>query len=65
MEGGREIVQPYIAAVTRAGAGGDLFEDLKRCGGQYKERHVARNVLPPFLSALHYLHSKSIVHRWG
>ena len=46
-------------------AGGDLYEDLKHAGGQYKEQAVARDILPPFLSALHYLHSKRIIHRRG
>jgi aurora kinase len=48
--------------------GGDLYEDLKRAGGQYKERHVARDILPPFLAALQYLHARNIIHRqasWG
>lgn len=34
-------------------------------GGQYKERQVARDILPPFLSALQYLHGRHIIHRCG
>lgn len=36
--------------------GGDLFEDLKKHGGQIKEKYVVRDVIVPFLSALAYLH---------
>ncbi len=37
---------------------GDLFEDLKKGGGQLKEKYAARDVIVPFLSALAYLHSQ-------
>ncbi len=40
-----------------------MFEDLKRCGGHYKERHAVKGVIQPFLNTLAYLHSKNIVHR--
>lgn len=43
--------------------GGDLYEDLKRAGGQMRERVVAGEVLPPFMAALAFMHSNSIVHR--
>lgn len=42
---------------------GDLFEDLKKSGGQFKERQAVREILVPFLKALHYLHSQGIIHR--
>ncbi len=38
-------------------SGGDLYEELKRCGGQLKERRVARDIIEPCLSALSYMHS--------
>lgn len=43
--------------------GGDLYEDLKRAGGQMKERVVAGEVLPPFIDAIAHMHALSIVHR--
>lgn len=43
--------------------GGDLYEDLKRAGGQHRERVVAGDLLPPFMSALAYMHARSVVHR--
>eukprot|EP00798_Chlamydomonas_sp_ICE-L_P005086 gene5086-34884_t len=42
---------------------GDLFEDLKRNGGQLKEKQAVRDVIAPFLSAISYLHSLGIIHR--
>ena len=39
-------------------AGGDLYEELKRSGGQMKEKRTSRDVLQPCLSALAYLHTK-------
>lgn len=41
--------------------GGDLYEELKRCGGHLSEDSVARDVLQPCLCALVYLHSKVIL----
>lgn len=38
-------------------AGGDLYEELKRSGGQLKERRVAQDIIQPCLSALFYMHS--------
>ena len=35
-----------------------MFEDLKKHGGQIKEKYVIRDVVVPFLSALSYLHGK-------
>ena len=42
---------------------GDLYEDLKRSGGQLKERQVAGEVLPPFMAALAHMHARRIIHR--
>ena len=42
---------------------GDLYEDLKRDGGQLTEVQVAGGVLGPFLSAMQYLHTRGIIHR--
>ncbi|KAL4424485.1 hypothetical protein ABPG77_006794 [Micractinium sp. CCAP 211/92] len=53
----------YVFMVTEYAEGGDLYEDLKRAGGQMRERMVAREVLPPFLAALAFMHANSIVHR--
>lgn len=39
-------------------AGGDLYEELKRHGGQLSEERVARDVIRPCLAALAYLHRK-------
>ena len=38
-------------------AGGDLYEELKRSGGQLKECRVALDIIQPCLSALSYMHS--------
>ena len=43
--------------------GGDLYEDLKRAGGQHSERTVAGELLPPFMAALAHMHARSVVHR--
>ena len=43
--------------------GGNLYEDLKRSGGQYGERQAAGDVLAPFLDALTYLHARGFIHR--
>lgn len=39
-------------------AGGDLYAELKRCGGRMDEKRVAADVIQPCLSALSYLHAK-------
>lgn len=41
---------------------GDLFEDLKRNGGQIKEKYAVRDIIVPFLNALQYLHSLVSAH---
>lgn len=38
--------------------GGDLYEELKRCGDRMPEGRVAGEVLRPCLSALSYLHAR-------
>uniref|UniRef100_A0A7S3VNV4 Protein kinase domain-containing protein n=1 Tax=Dunaliella tertiolecta TaxID=3047 RepID=A0A7S3VNV4_DUNTE len=52
-----------VYMVQEFAGGGDLFEDLKKHGGQIKEKYVIRDVIVPFLSALQYLHDKGIIHR--
>ena len=42
--------------VQEFAGGGDLFEDLKKNGGQLKEKHAVRDVIAPFLNALDYMH---------
>ncbi len=39
-------------------SGGDLYEELKRCGRHMPEGRVAGDVIRPCLSALSYLHAK-------
>ncbi|PSC70705.1 aurora other [Micractinium conductrix] len=53
----------YVFMITQFAAGGDLYEDLKRAGGQMRERVVAGEVLPPFMDALSHMHARSIIHR--
>jgi hypothetical protein len=38
--------------------GGDLYEELKRCGGRMQASEAAHAYLAPFLAALVYLHGK-------
>lgn len=45
-----------VYMVQEFATGGDLFEDLKKGGGQMKEGPTATNILIPFLSSLAYLH---------
>eukprot|EP00195_Chlamydomonas_chlamydogama_P004613 CAMPEP_0202918608 /NCGR_PEP_ID=MMETSP1392-20130828/73875_1 /ASSEMBLY_ACC=CAM_ASM_000868 /TAXON_ID=225041 /ORGANISM="Chlamydomonas chlamydogama, Strain SAG 11-48b" /LENGTH=478 /DNA_ID=CAMNT_0049611715 /DNA_START=294 /DNA_END=1727 /DNA_ORIENTATION=+ len=52
-----------VYMVQEFAGGGDLFEDLKKNGGQLKEKQAVRDVVMPFLSALSYLHSMGIIHR--
>lgn len=46
-------------------AGGDLYEELKRCGGHLSEERVASDILRPCLAALAYLHLKVHVSNTG
>lgn len=43
--------------------GGDLYRLLHRNGGRLSERQAVEMVLHPFLLALHYLHTRGIMHR--
>lgn len=45
--------------------GGDLLRLMYKCGGRLLERQAVNMVLQPFLTALHYLHTQGIVHRWA
>ncbi len=49
---------PLLAPTQEFALCGDLFEDLKKGGGQMKEKYAARDVIVPFLSALSYLHAQ-------
>jgi aurora kinase len=51
--------------VLEYAAGGDLYGLLRRAGGRLGEQQAVDLVLQPFLSALAYMHSKGIVHRYG
>ena len=57
--------EKHVYMVQEYAVCGDLFEDLKKGGGQMKEKNAARDVIAPFLSALVYLHAQNIVHRCG
>ncbi|BDA48789.1 probable Aurora kinase A at N-terminal half [Coccomyxa sp. Obi] len=65
------IVQMYAAfedsdhvyLALQFAPGGDLYEELKRHGGQLSEERVARDVIQPCLSALAYLHRKGFLWR--
>lgn len=50
--------RPPLTRSQEFAGSGDLFEDLKRHGGQLKERQAAREVVGPFLNALAYMHVK-------
>ncbi|KAG2429677.1 hypothetical protein HYH02_014015 [Chlamydomonas schloesseri] len=55
--------EKHVYMVQEFAVCGDLFEDLKKGGGQLKEKYAVRDVIVPFLSALSYLHSMGIIHR--
>ena len=42
---------------------GSLSQVMKSNGGTVKEKYAVRDVLAPFLNALHYLHGLNIIHR--
>ena len=46
-----------VYMVQEFAGSGDLFEELRRNGGIVKEKYAVRDVLAPFLNALHHLHS--------
>lgn len=48
--------EKHVYMVQEFAVCGDLFEDLKKGGGQLKEKYAVRDVIVPFLSALSYLH---------
>ncbi len=50
--------EKHVYMVQEFAVCGDLFEDLKKGGGQLKEKYAVRDVIVPFLSALSYLHSQ-------
>ncbi|KAK9834350.1 hypothetical protein WJX84_004182, partial [Apatococcus fuscideae] len=53
----------HVYLAQEFATGGDLYEELKRSGGQLKERRVAQDIIQPCLSALSYMHSMGIIHR--
>lgn len=55
--------EKHVYMVQEFAVCGDLFEDLKKGGGQLKEKYAVRDVIVPFLSALNYLHAQGIIHR--
>ncbi|KAK9861181.1 hypothetical protein WJX84_005607 [Apatococcus fuscideae] len=55
--------EKHVYLAQEFATGGDLYEELKRLGGQLKERRVARDIIQPCLSALAYMHSMGIIHR--
>ncbi|PNW79089.1 hypothetical protein CHLRE_09g400330v5 [Chlamydomonas reinhardtii] len=55
--------EKHVYMVQEFAVCGDLFEDLKKGGGQLKEKYAVRDVIVPFLSALSYLHGMGIIHR--
>jgi len=54
-----------VVLVQEYAEGGDLYRLLHRNGGRLSERQAVEMVLHPFLLALHYLHTRGIMHRCG
>ena len=52
-----------MVLVQEYAEGGDLYRLLHRNGGRLAERQAVEMVLHPFLLALHYLHTRGIMHR--
>eukprot|EP00798_Chlamydomonas_sp_ICE-L_P023019 gene23019-30213_t len=52
-----------VYMVQEFAGSGDLFEDLKKRGGQLKEKPAVRDIIAPFLNSISYLHFKGIIHR--
>ncbi|KAF8065557.1 hypothetical protein HT031_003158 [Scenedesmus sp. PABB004] len=52
-----------VYLVSEYASRGDVFGELDRRGGSMTEADAVRQVIAPFLSALEYLHSLSIIHR--
>eukprot|EP00899_Mesostigma_viride_P008697 jgi/Mesvir1/17829/Mv12921-RA.1 len=42
---------------------GDVFEEVKRCGGKLDEKRAVVDVIMPVLEALVYLHRRGVIHR--
>lgn len=55
--------EKHVYMVQEYASCGDLFEDLKKGGGQVKEKAAVRDIIAPFLSALLHLHAQ--VGGWG
>ena len=52
-----------VVLVQEYAEGGDLYRLLHRNGGRLSERQAVEMVLHPFLLALHYQHTRGIMHR--
>ncbi len=52
-----------VVLVQEYAEGGDLYRQLHKNGGRLSERQAVEMVLHPFLLALHYLHTRGIMHR--
>lgn len=52
-----------MVLVQEYAEGGDLYRLLHKNGGRLAERQAVEMVLQPFLLALHYLHTRGIMHR--
>lgn len=52
-----------VVLVQEYAEGGDLYRLLHKNGGRLAERQAVEMVLQPFLLALHYLHTRGIMHR--
>ena len=67
----RHIVQMYAAfedshniyLVQEYAKGGDLYQELKRSDALLTEREVVQRFVEPLVSAIQYLHARSILHR--
>lgn len=52
--------EKHVYMVQEYASCGDLFEDLKKGGGQVKEKQAVQDIIVPFLSALVHLHAQVI-----
>mmetsp|Transcript_7609 Transcript_7609/g.16491 ORF Transcript_7609/g.16491 Transcript_7609/m.16491 type:complete len:1013 (+) Transcript_7609:148-3186(+) len=53
----------HVVLVQEYACGGDLMQLIMRNGARLTESEAVRMVVQPLLRAMHYLHSRSIVHR--